>query len=236
MRISRKYPRPLLCCCMAVLFFLGACWSAGLRLQVTSSMPRGLYQLREVERLQLGDMVSFCLPPGQFADLALDRGYLQQSNICPSGLRPLVKRVAGLPGDVVDTASLSILPADSFNRPLSSALTSGVIPDGFALVLSPHTGSFDSRYFGLVPLSELKRITPIFTYTGGFIVENQKYLNAAAAAVIEQITTDPDLVVPVPDELAEYMGAFEESAVTPDDFGMEATLPVGPDGGVYAPD
>lgn len=235
MRTSSRYPRSLLCCCMAVAFFFLALWSAGLRLQVTPSMPCGLYQLREGERLQVGDMVSFCLPPGAFADLALSRGYLQESNLCPSGLRPLVKRVAGLPGDVVDTASLCILPADSLNRPLSSALSSGVIPEGFALLLSPHQGSFDSRYFGLVPLSALKKVTPIFIYTGGFM-ETQQRLDAAAAAVMDQITSDPDLVVPLPDDLAEYMGAFEERAVTPDDFGMEATLGVGPDGRVYAKD
>ena len=233
MRTFNKYPRSLLCCCMAVFFLLAAAWSAGLRLQVTGSMPRGLYQLRDGEQLQAGDMVSFCLPPGEFAELALDRGYLEKSNLCPSGVRPLVKRVAGLPGDVVDTASLSILPADSLNRPLSSALADGVIPEGFALLLSPHGSSFDSRYFGLVPVSDLKLVTPIFIYTGGFTVENQQRLAAAAAAVMDQITTDIDLVVPLPDDLAEYMGAFEENAVTPDDFGFENTLSVGPGGVVH---
>lgn len=234
MRTSNKFPRSLLCCCMAVFFLLGICWSAGLRLQVTPSMPRGLYQLQEGEALQVGDMVSFCLPPGECATLALDRGYLQKSNICPSGVRPLVKRVAGLPGDVVDAASLSIRPADSLNRPLPTVLSSGVIPDGFALVLSPHGDSFDSRYFGLVPLSSLKKVAPIFIYTGGFSMETQQRLAVAAAAVMDQITADIDLVVPLPDEVAEYMGAFEENAVTPEDFGMETLLAVEPGGKVYA--
>ena len=233
MRISNRFPRSLLRFCLAVAFFLGACWCAGLRLQVTDSMPRGLYQLHEGGPLQIGDMVSFCLPPGEFAALALDRGYLQASNLCPSGVRPLVKRVAGLPGDTVDTASLPILPADSFNRPLASALSDGVIPDGFGLVLAPHGGSFDSRYFGLVPLSILRRVTPVYIYTGVFSMKEQN-LAAAAAAAMDQITTDIDLVIPLPDEVADYMGAFEESAVTPEDFGPESMLPVGPGGNVYA--
>ncbi len=233
MRTHSMFPRSLLCFCMAVFFALAVCWSAGLRLQVTRSMPVGLYQLQETDRLQVGDIVSFCLPPGHFAELAKQRGYLQESKICPSGVRPLVKQVAGLPGDTVDTASLAILPADSLHRPLSSVLSSGVIPDGFALVLSPHKGSFDSRYFGLVPFSTLKRVTPVFIY-GGFSMDSQKRLAAAAAAVMDQITTDCDLAVPLPDDVAEYMGAFEESAVTPEDFGMESILAVAADGGVYA--
>ena len=62
----------------------------------------------------------------------------------------------------------------------------------------------------------------------------EQNLAAAAAAAMDQITTDIDLVIPLPDEVADYMGAFEESAVTPEDFGPESMLPVGPRGNVYA--
>ena len=65
-------------------------------------------------------------------------------------------------------------------------------------------------------------------------METQERLAAAAAAVMDQITTDIDLVIPLPDDLAEYMGAFEEHAVTPEDFGFENTLAVGADGVVHA--
>ena len=67
-------------------------------------------------------------------------------------------------------------------------------------------------------------------------METQQRLAVSAAAVMDQITADIDLVVPLPDEVAEYMGAFEENAVTPEDFGMETLFAVGPEGKVYATD
>ena len=47
---------------------------------------------------------------------------------------------------------------------MPSALRSGVIPSGMALVLADHEGSFDSRYFGLVPLENLRRVEPVFMF------------------------------------------------------------------------
>ena len=47
---------------------------------------------------------------------------------------------------------------------MSAALTPGVVPPGMALVLADHPGSFDSRYFGFVPLDSLQRIKPVFVF------------------------------------------------------------------------
>ncbi len=43
------------------------------------------------------------------------------------------------------------------------------------------------------------------------------YLKAAAAAVERQVLENPDLGIPADPDVAEYMGAFEEQAVTLDD-------------------
>ena len=61
--------------------------------------------------------------------------------------------------------------ADAFNRHEDSAgrllpgssLESGMIPDGMCLALSDHPGSFDSRFFGLVPLADVVKVKPVFT-------------------------------------------------------------------------
>lgn len=42
--------------------------------------------------------------------------------------------------------------------------TPGVIPSGMALVVADHPGSFDSRYFGFVPLDSLQRVEPLFAF------------------------------------------------------------------------
>ncbi len=140
---------------------LALAFGAGLRLNPTPSLPKGIYRVVSGVPAK-GDLVAFCLE-GEFAQLALERGYLEPGS-CPSGLRPLLKRLSGLPGDVVNPYASPICTEDSHGRPMSAALTPGVIPSGMALVLADHPGSFDSRYFGFVPLDSLQRVKPLFTF------------------------------------------------------------------------
>ena len=136
---------------------------AGFRFNPTPSLPKGLYRIASGVAAK-NDLVSFCLE-GEFAELALERGYLEPGS-CPSGLRPLLKRLAGLPGDFVDPSAFPIRSVDSHGRPMLPAHISGVVPSGMALVLADHPGSFDSRYFGFVPLENLQRVEPVFTPKG----------------------------------------------------------------------
>ena len=145
-------------CYAAFILFLF--WNAGLRINLTPSLPQGFYVLCPGTPGK-GDYVAFCLE-GDFADLARERGYLQ-SGSCPSGLRPLLKRVAGLPGEAIP-GNLSIRLVDSLGRAMPSVLPEGIISPGMALLLADHPGSFDSRYFGLVPLDVLQRAKPIFLF------------------------------------------------------------------------
>ena len=140
---------------------LALAFSAGLRFNPTPSLPTGIYRIVSGAP-ERNELVSFCLE-GEFAELALERGYLEPGS-CPSGLRPLLKRLAGLPGDFVDPASFPIRSVDSHGRSMSPALASGVVPPGMALVLADHPGSFDSRYFGFAPLDSLQRIKPVFVF------------------------------------------------------------------------
>jgi len=132
-----------------------------MRINPTPSLPRGIYRLAPGEP-QRGDLVSFCLQ-GEFVDLARERGYLQAGS-CKSGLRPLLKRLAAMPGDFIEADSLAIRTVDSLGRPMPSVLKSGIVPSGMALVLADHEGSFDSRYFGLVPLESLQRVEPLLVF------------------------------------------------------------------------
>lgn len=147
----------------------------GLRVNLTSSLPMGIYRLTEATP-QRGDLVTFCLiPDNPFCGMSKERGYLL-SGPCPSGLQPLLKRLAGLPGD-----HLTVTPAglvlngnllsgtgrperDSQGRMVPpSLLASGPIPAGSALVLSQkHPGSFDGRHFGLVPFDSLQAVEPVW--------------------------------------------------------------------------
>jgi conjugative transfer signal peptidase TraF len=141
-----------------LLAFLALLSLAGLRVNLTPSLPEGVYVLCPGTPGR-GDLASFCLE-GEFAELARERGYLQAGS-CASGLRPLLKTLAGLPGDVI-LGDLFIHASDSLGRAMPSVLPEGIIPPGMALVLADHPGSYDSRYFGLVPLDALQRVKPVF--------------------------------------------------------------------------
>ena len=148
----------------AVIFLsmlLTLVFGAGLRVNPTPSLPKGIYCVSPGTPGK-GDLVTFCLD-GEYAALARERGYLEAGS-CPSGLRPLLKRLAGLPGDHIETGSLAGRTVDSQGRPMPSLPLPGVVPPGLALVLADHPGSFDSRYFGFVPLDSLQRVEPVFVF------------------------------------------------------------------------
>ena len=178
MNTKSSWPREIFWLTVDVLLIsLLAFWLFGFRVNFTSSMPVGIY-LIGAESAQRDDMVTFCLPSdNQFSALAKERTYLQ-SGLCPSGRQPLLKILAGVPGDLVEISESGIAlngapladtkrPShDRRGRPLPDPLLSnGVIPDGLALVISnEHDGGFDSRHFGLVPLSSLHVVRPILIF------------------------------------------------------------------------
>jgi len=157
----RRLARRALFAVVWLALTLALVFGAGLRFNPTPSLPKGVYRLAPGAP-EKGDLVSFCLE-GEFAELALERGYLEPGS-CPSGLRPLLKRLAGLPGDPVDPSAFPIRSVDSQGRSMFPALVPGIVPSGMALVLADHPGSFDSRYFGFVPLESLQRVEPVFIF------------------------------------------------------------------------
>jgi conjugative transfer signal peptidase TraF len=152
-------------------------WFLGFRLNLTYSVPFGLYRLSGA-RPSVGDTVSFCLPSGNpYAALALDRGYVGHGG-CPSGLRPLLKRLVAASGDflTIGPEGISVngvlLPDSS--RPISdsrgrslprSLLRAGAVPPGMALVMSEGKAyGFDGRHFGLVEFSSLSSVKPMSVF------------------------------------------------------------------------
>lgn len=148
--------------------------AALLRVNGTTSMPRGAYILDPFRELRRGDIVAFC-PPGEWASLALERGYLDEGT-CLSGVQPLLKRLAGMPGDAVAVTPEGVRingvacphsrprKQDRLGRVLPARLTCGMIPPGFGLPLSDHPDAFDARYFGWVPLDAMTRVVPLLTF------------------------------------------------------------------------
>ena len=141
---------------------------AGLRVNLSGSMPVGLYKTVRGQPFR-GSTVLACLER-DIARLAVERGYIPIGGSCPGGALPVGKRVIAVPGDtvIVALAGISVngipiigsepLPADSRGRPLPQ-LPAGryvVGPRQLWLLSGYSPRSFDSRYFGPVDLENVR--------------------------------------------------------------------------------
>ncbi len=148
----------------------------GCRVNITSSMPLGIYHFISPTSLHRGDIAIFCLKAEEAVRLAVSRKYLG-SGRCPGRLPPLIKTVIALPGDYIAFAGKEIVVngktipnstiqhTDSHGRQMTSDLKEGVVPAGKTLMLSTsNPKSFDGRYFGLIPLDDIQLVEPVITF------------------------------------------------------------------------
>ena len=157
---------------------VGVLGLSGVRINLTDSLPRGLYLITDDLNAAL---VEFC-PPGIFSTLSVRRGY-RPGGICPDREAPLLKPVIARPGDTVMVSADGIsvngqrLPNtkprqfDSAGRPLA-AWPSGIYSVAFAtiwVVSTYHPNSFDSRYFGPISISLIRhRLRPLWLFGSTF--------------------------------------------------------------------
>jgi conjugative transfer signal peptidase TraF len=155
-------------------------WACFLRLNLSASLPSGLYFLIPItlsRPLERGDLVVAC-PPASVASFGRARGFLG-FGLCPGGVPELLKPVGALPGDRVavrggflvvngcPVAGALVLPEDSRGRPLSPFSNSDLeVPADSVFLLSTHSPrSWDSRYFGPVPLGSVRaRAIPLWKF------------------------------------------------------------------------
>ena len=171
--LHRRWPLVLVAGSGAIAFVSHA---LELRINTTASMPFGLYRT-EPWRLARGAWTVFCLP-GEQAQLGRDRAYLRRGS-CPDGSQELLKEVAAVPGDSVALTTTGLLvngrlipgsrprAADRGGRTLPHPpFGERVVPPGELWVLGrDRCASWDSRYFGPVPLDHVRATAiPILTF------------------------------------------------------------------------
>jgi conjugative transfer signal peptidase TraF len=158
---------------MAALAAIGII--GGIRLNLTPSEPLGIWRIEPLSRAPLvGDLVFICPPPTPQFQKAWQRGYLRRG-LCAGGFAPLIKTVAALPcqsiaiGDTVriDGAILSasrVSKSDGQGRQIVP-FSGGIVPPGHLFLHSSFASSYDSRYFGPIPISGLLGLAkPILTF------------------------------------------------------------------------
>lgn len=154
----------------------GAVKRSGLRLQHTGSLPLGVYQDIRSTAVVPGAIGVWCLPR-EIARWAVVRGYLGRGS-CVGGAEPLGKVVLAVQGDTVQLTGAGVIlngsPVpnsapiliDSHGRRITPApYGMYVIGPGKIWLWSPYTSrSFDSRYFGPIPIRALvSLVRPVWT-------------------------------------------------------------------------
>ena len=144
--------------------------AVGVRINESPSVPVGVWHLSPLrDEVRRDDIVSFCPPDtGVFREAWL-RGYLG-SGLCEGGYEPLLKPIAAIEGDRVTRTEKGIringrliansksLVSDVEGRTVPSAGANDVIvaKSQVWVVSSYNPLSFDSRYFGPVPVSRIE--------------------------------------------------------------------------------
>lgn len=170
--------RMLFALASAIAAIVAVFWMFRLRIATTDSACRpGIYRMvnRPISR---GDLVLACLPPA-LAQFAQARGYLARGAGCGDGIEPVGKRIGALPGDTVEVTRTYIaingrrlensatVSRDSHGRSLPHT-TPGrytVQPDQVWLFGTDNSRSWDSRYFGSVPIRSVRaQLEPLVTW------------------------------------------------------------------------
>lgn len=143
----------------------------------TPSLPIGYYMVRDIhftnirKSIYYGNLVQVCISDNSIARLAIQRKYLRsQKNACLNGTEFLLKRIIGLPNDVINIKNRHIyvnnylIPnskinlKDSKGNIMPNLLESQIIPQNKVLLLGETLDSFDSRYIGLFDISDIHGI------------------------------------------------------------------------------
>jgi conjugative transfer signal peptidase TraF len=149
--------------------------AGGYRINLTPSEPLGLWRIIPPHRpAAVDDLLFICPPETVSMRAARARGYLH-SGSCPGGVAPLIKTVIAVAGQHVEigvsvsvdgrgVSSSSLALRDGKGRPLTP-FPSGIVPPGYVFLHSAFPGSYDSRYFGPVPISGILGLAQeVFTY------------------------------------------------------------------------
>jgi conjugative transfer signal peptidase TraF len=147
----------------------------GFRINLTPSEPLGLWRIVKPDRpILVGDLVFICPPDTDALRAARARGYLR-FGLCAGWVAPLIKTVVATSGQVIeinDDVRIDgrLLPHSRVartdgQRRAMVRYDGGVVPPGLVFLHSEFPGSFDSRYFGPLPMDGILGLArEVWTY------------------------------------------------------------------------
>jgi len=156
--------------------FMLAVRFSGLAVTGSWSLPEGLYRVSALaadEPLEHGSIVTLCAPT-VLVQNARALGFMHDGP-CPGGGEMLMKKIIAFPDDRVRLAADGIrvngmLVANTRRNPKAPAGLVAIeygsyrVPPGFAWFAGTSVDSWDSRYYGAIPLDSLRGVAqPIWT-------------------------------------------------------------------------
>lgn len=162
---------------LPILAIPAGLYLSGARVNITESLPQGLYWICE-KPASKNDLVVFTPPASPAFTEAVQRRYIHKSPM-RFGPSNLLKRIAAVAGDTVTVTGSGVfvngiqlensvpLTHDPQGRKLSPCyLNSYTLTDGEVFLFSDHHPySFDSRYFGVQSINNVKDVVkPVLIY------------------------------------------------------------------------
>ncbi|MHC1550171.1 conjugative transfer signal peptidase TraF [Phyllobacterium sp. K27] len=159
---------------VVVSSLVAAAYIGGYRLNLTPSEPLGLWRIEALSRdVATGDLVFICPPATVAFQAARERGYLRWGT-CLGGFAPLIKTVAALASQRVQIGGQVVIDGrpveastlrtqDGTGRALAPD-PGGPVPPRQLFLHSSFASSYDSRYFGPIPVGGVLGLArPILT-------------------------------------------------------------------------
>ena len=184
MKKPEKHGRRLIVAAIAAILIIASSFalSSVVKLNLTASMPVGVYILQPTKALQRGAIVIAC-PPANAQRVGVRNGYLAPArgilpaSRCDAGSAPLLKYAIALAGDVVELSDRGLevdgqlVDAHKIARVDRNGRALASMPDGTyhlgagdVWLYSPAEYSWDSRYFGPAKLHDvLGTAVPLWT-------------------------------------------------------------------------
>lgn len=140
-------------------------------INTSPSFPLGVYR-KTHEPPRKGDLVLFCPPERTIFQEAMQRGFIT-AGLCPGGTGTMIKQLAAMSGDHVRISNEGVfvngvllqnsLPVAKLSDILSAEQMERTLDAGEVLLMSEWNPlSFDARYFGSVPETQI--CTPLIPF------------------------------------------------------------------------
>lgn len=158
-------------CFMAGIILLGSSFFSTkyFTVNLTDSIPKGIYLLKEPENLKKGDYIVFQIPENALS-------YIHGRKYLPKIATNLIKTVGALPGDrieiIADKLMINGSPYGKINKFDSKGLKLPilksedlVLKQEEILPLAEKDKSFDGRYFGKIRIENISfKAKPLFLF------------------------------------------------------------------------